>query len=47
MQVIDQEKVMLHSTSKQWHVVSLRCAATMPSFRLNGGDEEEAPGGRG
>jgi len=27
---IEQEKVMLHSTSKQWHTVSLCAAATMP-----------------
>lgn len=40
---------MLRYTSKQWHTVSLTGVCIMPSFRLNGGDDEqqEAPGGKG
>lgn len=40
---------MLHSTSKQWHTVSLRCAATMSiSGRFGYRDEQEnPPAGRG
>lgn len=37
---------MLRSTSKQWHAVSLRCAATMPILgRFGYADEQGNPGG--
>jgi hypothetical protein len=40
---------MLRYTLKQRHTVLLSGACIMPSFRLNGGEDEqqEAPGGRG
>jgi hypothetical protein len=45
--LVDQEKVMLRSTSKQWHVVSPLCAAIMPSFRRLGGYADEQNPGNG